>query len=158
MSSLQWVKVDKEHHPIVRVSTNNFGSNKNIQAIPPASNKPHTEDQIKKDKNGKERGKSKKKELPTHKKLPTNRTPSEVIPKMPKAGFPNKDFPSKTNPVVLFRTTSKRWPVTFEKTTRPTTSKTLTTMKSQEFVKLTMDNLATTMPPQPQLKVPDYAR
>jgi hypothetical protein len=108
MSSLQWVKVDKEHHPIVRVSTNNFGSNKKIQAIPLASNRPHTEDQIKKDKNGKERGKSKKKELPTHKKLPTNRTPSEVIPKMPKAGFPNKDFPSKTNPMVLFRTTSKK--------------------------------------------------
>jgi hypothetical protein len=95
MSSLQWVKVDKEHHPIVRVSTNNFGSNKKIQAIPLASNRPHTEDQIKKDKNGKERGKSKKKELPTHKKLPTNRTPSEVIPKMPKARFPNKDFPPR---------------------------------------------------------------
>lgn len=86
-------------------------------------------------------------ELPTHKKLPTNMTPSEVIPKMPKAKFPNKDFLSKTNPMVLLRTTLEGWPITFKKTMRPTTSKTLTTMKSQECVKLTTDNLATTMPP-----------
>jgi len=54
----------------------NFRSNKKIQAIPSASNRPHTKDQIKKDKNGKERGKSKKKELPTHKKC---RNPSFVF-------------------------------------------------------------------------------
>jgi hypothetical protein len=96
-------------------------------------------------------------ELPTHKKLPTNRTPSKVIPKMPKAGIPNKDFPFRTNPVVLLRTTSEGWLVAFEKTTRLTTWKTLTTMKSQEFVKLTTDNPATTMPPQPQRRVTDYA-
>jgi hypothetical protein len=35
----------------------NYGSNEKIQAIPPANNRPHTEDQIKKDKNGKEWGK-----------------------------------------------------------------------------------------------------
>jgi len=96
-------------------------------------------------------------ELPTHKKLPTDKTPSKVIPKMPKLRILNKDFPFRTNHVVLLRTTSKGWPVTFEKTMRPTTWKTLTTMKSQESVKLTTNNPMTTMPPQPQHRVTDYA-
>jgi hypothetical protein len=96
-------------------------------------------------------------ELPTHKKLPTDKTPSKVIPKMPKAGILNMDFPFRTNPVVLLRTTSERWHVAFEKTTRLTTWKTFTTMKSQESVKLTTDNPTTTMPPQPQHRVIDYA-
>jgi hypothetical protein len=138
-----------------------FQKQQEDSTIPPASNRPHSKDQTKKDRNGKERGKTKNKrvyrELLTHKKFPTDRTQSKVIPKMPKTGILNRDFPLRTNHVVFLRTTSEGWHVAFGKTTTPTTWKTLMTIKSQEIVKLTTDNPTTTMPPQPQRRVTNYA-
>jgi hypothetical protein len=62
---------------------------------------------------------------------------------MPKSEIPNRNFSLRTNPPVLFRRTFKGYPFAFRKTIRLTiwkTKKLLTTTKSQESVKLTIDN------------------
>jgi len=65
---------------------------------------------------------------------------AKLIRKIPKAGIPNKDFSSRTNPRVEFEKNFKRVAFGLQKTTRSTMRKTVTTTKSQEFVKLTIDN------------------
>jgi hypothetical protein len=61
--------------------------------------------ETKKDRKGKEQGKTKNKWAYT--KLPTYTTQSKIILKMPKAEIPNRNFSLRTNPLVLFRRTFK---------------------------------------------------
>jgi hypothetical protein len=44
-----------------------------------------------------------------YKKLPTYKTRSKIILKMPKAEIPNTNFSLRSNPLVLFRRTFKGW-------------------------------------------------
>jgi hypothetical protein len=71
-------------------------------AILLASNRPHNKDQTKKDRKGKEQGKTKNKWA--YRKLSTYMTLSKIILKMPKAEIPNRNFSLRTKPLVLFRT------------------------------------------------------
>jgi hypothetical protein len=54
-----------------------------------------------KDKQGKTLNKS------AYKKLPTYKTRSKIILKMPKVEIPNRNFSLRSNPLVLFRRTFK---------------------------------------------------
>jgi intergrase/recombinase len=72
-------------------------------AIPEATGRPDKE--TKKDRKGKEQGKTKNKWA--YRKLPTYMTRRKIILKMPKAEIPNRIFSLRTNPLVLFWTTFK---------------------------------------------------
>jgi hypothetical protein len=58
-----------------------------------------------KQRKGKEQGKTENKWA--YRKLPTYMTWSKIILKMLKVEIPNRHFPLRTNPLVLFRRTSK---------------------------------------------------
>jgi hypothetical protein len=64
-----------------------------------------TRQRTKKDRKGKEQGKTKNKWA--YRKLPTYMTWSKIILKMPKAEIPNRYFSLRTNTLVLFRRTFK---------------------------------------------------
>jgi hypothetical protein len=91
-------------------------------------------------KRGKIANKGACKELGTEKKLPTWETRSKVDPKNPKAEISNEDLSSKTNPWVEFEKNFRRAIFRLQKTTRSTLRKIVTTTKSQESVKSTVDN------------------
>jgi len=65
---------------------------------------------------------------------------SKVIRKAPNAGIPNREFSSRTDPLLLFRMTTKGQPLALRKTRRPTIRKTLTATKSLESVRWTVEN------------------
>jgi hypothetical protein len=82
-----------------------FRKQREDSAILLASNRTHNKDQTKKDRKGKEQGKTKNKRA--YRKLPTYMTRSKIILKMPKAEIPKRNFSLRTNPLVLFRRTLK---------------------------------------------------
>jgi hypothetical protein len=82
-----------------------FRKQREDSAILLASNRAHNKDQTKKDRKGKEQGKTKNKWA--YRKLPTYMTRSKIILKMPKAEIPNRNFSLRTNPLVLLRRTLK---------------------------------------------------
>jgi hypothetical protein len=59
---------------------------------------------------------------------------------MPEVEILNEYFFPRTNPRVQFEKNFRRVAFSLQKTTRPTMRKTVATTKSQEFVKLTVDN------------------
>ncbi len=82
-------------------------------------------------------------EVPNEKQLtgPRLQDPkSKVIRKAPNVGIPNRGFSSRTDPLILFRTTGKGQPLAFRKTRRPTIQKTLTATKYLESVRWTIEN------------------
>jgi hypothetical protein len=82
-----------------------FQKQREDSAILLASNRPHNKDQTKKQRKGKKPGKTKNKWA--YRKLPTYKTRSKIILKMPKAEIPNRNFSLRTNNLVLFRRTFK---------------------------------------------------
>jgi hypothetical protein len=64
---------------------------------------------------------------------------SKVIRKAPNVRISNREFSSRTDPLLLFRMTGKGQPLALRKTTRPTIRKTLTTTKSLESVRWTIE-------------------
>jgi hypothetical protein len=65
---------------------------------------------------------------------------SKVDLKNPKAKIPNEDLSSKTNPQVEFEKNFRRVAFGLQKRARSTMQKTITTTKSQESMKSTIDN------------------
>jgi hypothetical protein len=91
-----------------------FRKQQEDSAILLASNRPQQQGQDKKTdrQKGKRKTEGKDKQGKTrnkwaYKKLPTYRTQSKIIQKMPKLEIPNRNFSLRSNPLVLFRRTFK---------------------------------------------------